>query len=1350
MRYAPAALVLLLMLWLVSTSFAQTTCQLCEALAGQPTAQLVTSIDNTTQTLYITAFYQNLSAVPSRQPINYSMLILQILQQGQSPLLYSTFTNDSGNAAYNFSFLYPNQNVNPNENCTVFKVVYCPFCTGSTSSACFLECMAYAAITLPPGVQVASQLTTAPDAVPPQDAVPPATLSTAQYLPQLATVNYCPPPPTGTAATPPLCLPLVLIFALLSGALYMTGKNPFSGFNLGGAKTGRVLRYNPRGRGVYTSGTAIEQAGQAAYGAGTAVAKEGVGGALKSAGKGLAGDMKKGLTVKGMVPLAGQIGQMAGGVSAVKAGFATAGARGGTAAKPSGLAAAGQALKGAGITALKSQTGIDLGSKTVAPGGAAQAGKAFVGPPAPAKAAAPAQKPESWASKFARGQEASTYGRPSTAAGASGLVLVGGIGSGRYVQASSTTVRPSNQIYQSQKNGVLGYLASLGGSLGKISLFLFMNSTIMSTLDMLWRVGSGVSGNGPHTLSEKIAGMLSNNLKNLMADIQTREDALSKAGALVSTPLGKAEVLEYEKLKDGSRVVLAVDKSILPDGKLTLIFGSDNKLLSAVCTGPDGQKILLSFGSAGAPALQINGQSVRLDDQKGAMLFGALFAAGITESNTAAAAKAVLGSDLGNLAKKAEYTDAIGVAVKLSSTQTATLLGNVMQDGTRVLTFGVDQSLSEAGTVSVFMSKGKVGSISCAMPNGDVIELVAATKGAGQAVYVNGSAVTGKARTDAVARLDSAMNAAGLPAAGPVLGGKMNGLLSKCDAATDRLGTMSAAVAADYTAYDAELVKKILRSCPDYKQKLDDIHYGEAQPLAPVLFPAVSGTRSSPQDDSWATAQSLRSRKDSPFHEPAKLASSLLVDAGIRVGPGARELTGGLAGFISSNNIGQLAQLASDPAAFRIALLKEPGISQVDGAKQLLNGDAVKYLAAALTDAIHQNVIAPVAAAGTAVEKSQVTNYGAFIEALPAKQHPTPEATRNMEAALSLAMASLPLSEAANPAELRSSLTELRDGKVPRATSEAIQGAALLLDAEGAGKMFTTIAKTATKAEGLLKKAGVPDAGLKPLAFLEQTLETKKVISVSGEAARMQFVDKMGDKHFAEIVSPGSSGTGLPDATKHLLEQREYVKASELHAQESVNAFSADGSDADHPVTYGSANLAAGTSHVISSRDNLLASFNRDAADSLSQPVFKNYDQQALKEAREYVQQGSAYGAAAASMSRKQMEDANKKLGQIAGIKDMEAARARLEQDYKLTCKEAESRLASTPGWAKPGSRAPDFDRDAVTAGIGLSEFPGMLANSYTDAGLQRLDAVLENQAQQQMEQSTLDKKEKDKGGKKS
>ncbi|MBU0532510.1 hypothetical protein KKB44_03380 [Candidatus Micrarchaeota archaeon] len=234
----------LIFLALIFLSFAPDTCIECEEFLGKPTANLIPLLDETTHILELNVYYENVSASPSRIPITNTILIVEMSNSTGLLELWKIYTDDEGKATFDFSFRQ--------DSCINFRVLYCPFCTPTSPGCGFEECMRYANIetdsytynNFDNNVSAAADI---PDAL---GASSPATLSEDRYVPNMAVASYCPPPPP-QSDTPALCLPLIIVFSLLGGSLYLTGRNPFTGFNIGGARMGRHIRYQARGRGFH-------------------------------------------------------------------------------------------------------------------------------------------------------------------------------------------------------------------------------------------------------------------------------------------------------------------------------------------------------------------------------------------------------------------------------------------------------------------------------------------------------------------------------------------------------------------------------------------------------------------------------------------------------------------------------------------------------------------------------------------------------------------------------------------------------------------------------------------------------------------------------------------------------------------------------------------------------------------------------------------------------------------------------------------------------------------------------------------------------------------------------------------
>lgn len=175
-------------------------------------------------TIYANFFVNNDSA----DDIKNAPLLVRVVepQSGTTLNVKRIYTNDVGTATYT---------INP-DLCADYYVMYCPH-DDEFSPEIFPRCteaMFDEVIAEPSDVDLVGSL--------------PAEEQEPKYILQaLSQSSYCPPPPP---VVPAFCLPLFAIFALLGGAMYMSGQNPLRGFDLTTPRM-RVLggRYVARGGG---------------------------------------------------------------------------------------------------------------------------------------------------------------------------------------------------------------------------------------------------------------------------------------------------------------------------------------------------------------------------------------------------------------------------------------------------------------------------------------------------------------------------------------------------------------------------------------------------------------------------------------------------------------------------------------------------------------------------------------------------------------------------------------------------------------------------------------------------------------------------------------------------------------------------------------------------------------------------------------------------------------------------------------------------------------------------------------------------------------------------------------------
>ena len=283
MRPAVIFLSIVLLLLLSGACFAVVSPQLqlvqpcvaCEAFKNAPQANIFVEEDDATHQLTLKLYYEDLTATPTRKDIGNTALIVEAVNlKTDNKWIYKTYTDADGKAMFDFTEIAPTSS---DATCLKMTVLYCPFCKPDDPVCGFAECMKYAGMGTTAGyyfnMPPAMELTSADQIPLATGAVVPSELNTEKYVAQLESVTFCPPPPPLTT-TPEMCLPLLIIFSMLSGALYLTGRNPFTGFNIGGARIGKHITYQARGRGFsLAAASAVASLVQTAVGAGKTGAK---------------------------------------------------------------------------------------------------------------------------------------------------------------------------------------------------------------------------------------------------------------------------------------------------------------------------------------------------------------------------------------------------------------------------------------------------------------------------------------------------------------------------------------------------------------------------------------------------------------------------------------------------------------------------------------------------------------------------------------------------------------------------------------------------------------------------------------------------------------------------------------------------------------------------------------------------------------------------------------------------------------------------------------------------------------------------------------------------------------------
>lgn len=212
-------------------------CPGCQLLQDALQASMFLSVDSAAYNISATLYYENLTASPPRQPIKDAVVIVHAYNESFKET-YLIYTDNSGVATFDFT-AYKDRSLN-------FKFLYCPFTCPGSSQCGFLHCLNYSGIDCPLPTCNVTDINEAPGET------APSPLNCPNLLPTLQTASYSPPPPK-ISDIPAICLPLMILFAILGGSLFLSGRNPFAGFDFTAPRLGRHIRYQARGRGFSLS-----------------------------------------------------------------------------------------------------------------------------------------------------------------------------------------------------------------------------------------------------------------------------------------------------------------------------------------------------------------------------------------------------------------------------------------------------------------------------------------------------------------------------------------------------------------------------------------------------------------------------------------------------------------------------------------------------------------------------------------------------------------------------------------------------------------------------------------------------------------------------------------------------------------------------------------------------------------------------------------------------------------------------------------------------------------------------------------------------------------------------------------
>lgn len=326
--------------WVIILEFLEGTCAACGDFEGLLEPLMFPS-ETPEQTYDIVLVYRNTTAggLEERNPVKNALIIVHVKETGEeSGDVYRVYTDNDGKALFDFQ--------DYNDSCHEFQFTYCHMTFGCG----YEECLNGTGINYDDYPSVMNIPMHPPGASAPSSIVDPIGVQ-----PTSTTTTFCPPPPPiGGVTAPIFCFPLILLFALLGGGLYLSGRNPFRGFDFSAPRLHKPYQYTARIRGTTVSIQGIMQA-TGVVGKITKAIKKGSG--LKKLEKDLKGQSSTGMqyTPSGLIRMAGgagsegrkwyqtgSLGQMTGAaVGAFEAGRRTK-----------------RAVSGGGIGALGSRTGV--------------------------------------------------------------------------------------------------------------------------------------------------------------------------------------------------------------------------------------------------------------------------------------------------------------------------------------------------------------------------------------------------------------------------------------------------------------------------------------------------------------------------------------------------------------------------------------------------------------------------------------------------------------------------------------------------------------------------------------------------------------------------------------------------------------------------------------------------------------------------------------------------------------------------------------------------------------------------------------------------------------------------------
>ena len=229
-------------------------CPSCLSIADYSTPKMIAIVDDQHRMVEVYLTYTNFSASPPVQPVANAPIMAYLPLNAELRLVY---TDENGMALFN---LTP-YDKGTNKMCQKILFIYCPFSNGCG----FEQCLNMTNITQ----KTFDPTTVSQYPVNGEMGITPALGTyfipspvqlpeTYSVMPAVYAVPFCPiSPKTVDTGSTEFCLPFLLILALLVGALQISGKNPFTAFDLATPRVTHHIRYEPRMRGVTSNLSAL-------------------------------------------------------------------------------------------------------------------------------------------------------------------------------------------------------------------------------------------------------------------------------------------------------------------------------------------------------------------------------------------------------------------------------------------------------------------------------------------------------------------------------------------------------------------------------------------------------------------------------------------------------------------------------------------------------------------------------------------------------------------------------------------------------------------------------------------------------------------------------------------------------------------------------------------------------------------------------------------------------------------------------------------------------------------------------------------------------------------------------------